>query len=89
MHRSRGRIGGWVRLVIILKLSASSVDPKSRERIHLIPVKTSFDVFPSNASLRTIGYFPGLSISIDPAAMVAITRGFRLRECLELVICSL
>lgn len=32
----------------------------------------SFDDFPSNASLKTTGYFPGFDRSIDPEAKVAI-----------------
>ena len=39
---------------------------------HLIPVNTSFDAFPSNASLNTTGYLPGLSTSIEAAAIASM-----------------
>lgn len=39
--------------------------------VHRMAVIESFDVFPSKASLRMTGYFPGLLKSIEPEATAA------------------
>lgn len=40
--------------------------------VHLMEVMVSLDDLPSNASLRTTGYLPGLDRSIDPEATAAM-----------------
>jgi hypothetical protein len=53
-------------------VSLVCMQSKEADGIHLSPVYTSFDVFPKSASLKTMGYFPGCCISIEPTIIDVI-----------------